>query len=99
MVMLSRLCSFTVVDAQRRHTTLADLAVLGLEDDYPPVTHLCFHLHDTPLRVLPWEAVQAIDWRARRRHGGCRRGPTRSPELERTSAKSRNRSEGSRRLS
>jgi CBS domain-containing protein len=65
MVMLSRLCSFTVVDAQQRHTTLADLAVLGLADDYPPVTHLCFHLHDTPLRVLPWEAVQAIDWRAR----------------------------------
>ncbi|HEV8717383.1 MAG TPA: hypothetical protein VGX03_31755, partial [Candidatus Binatia bacterium] len=65
MVMLSHLRHFALMDAHRRHTRVADLAVALLEGDYPPVTHLFFHAHDKRLLALPWDTVQTIDWRAR----------------------------------
>ena len=64
MVMLSQLGHFTLVDSSQRHAKVADVAVALLEGDYPPVTHLFVQTNTKQCLALPWESVQAIDWRA-----------------------------------
>ncbi len=65
MVMLSHLRRFNVIDAQNRQARLRDVSVALLDGDYPPVTCLYF-LKEERKHSLPWDAVQAIDWKSRR---------------------------------
>ena len=64
MVMLSQLRRFGLVDAHMRHATFIDGAI-ALHGDHPPITRLLFHDAEKVLHVLPWTAVQAIDWHMR----------------------------------
>ena len=68
MLMFSKLRRFQVEDSQGRRARLVDLAVALLAEDHPPVTHL--HFRDKSdggkVKTLPWEAIESIDWRARR---------------------------------
>jgi CBS domain-containing protein len=64
--MLSQLRDFALVDRSQRHAKVADVAVALLEGDYPPVTHLFVQANHKQCLALPWESVQAIDWRAQR---------------------------------
>jgi magnesium transporter len=65
MLLFSKLRSFVLTDGRGRRAKLKDLAVRLLEDDYPPVTHLLFRHQSDKLEVLPWEAVESIDWQTR----------------------------------
>lgn len=66
MLLFSKLRRYVLTDHQGRQTKLKDLAVGLLDDDYPPVTHLLFRHHSDQLEVLPWDAVESIDFQTRR---------------------------------
>jgi magnesium transporter len=65
MVMLSQLRRFKLTDKKGRQARLMDLSVALLDGDYPPVTRLYFLNSKKQRHSLPWENVQAIDWRKR----------------------------------
>jgi magnesium transporter len=66
MVMFSQLRRFVLTDEQGRQARLTDLSIALLDADYPPVTTLFFLNAKKQYRSLPWNQVQAIDFRTRR---------------------------------
>ncbi len=66
MVLLSEVRRCDLVDGQGRRARLRDLAVDLSTGDYPTVTRLVVRWPDREQRTLPWAAVEATDWRARR---------------------------------
>lgn len=65
MILLSQFLRFKVVDPAQKGIKLADLVINHLEADYPVITHLTLHRPGEPKGVLPWAAVQQVDWPAR----------------------------------
>ena len=65
MVMLSELRHFDVVDDAGQKARLADLEVALLDAEYPPVTHLYFHL-GKKLKRMEWKAVTAFERKQKR---------------------------------
>lgn len=61
--MLSKLRRFQLCDSDGGQRHLIDLVVALLESDYPPVTHLFYRGSKDVRMILPWEAVEEIDWR------------------------------------
>lgn len=61
--MLSKLRRFQLYDSDGGQRHLIDLVVALLESDYPPVTHLVYGDSKEDRMILPWEAVEEIDWR------------------------------------
>lgn len=60
MAMLSELLRFDVVDATGAAARLADLGLVLLDDEYPPVTSIYYGAKDR-LQRLPWSEVSEID--------------------------------------
>jgi magnesium transporter len=60
--MLSKLQHFRLFDHGGRRYALADIAVASLETDYPAVTHFVYRNSEGKQMMLPWHAVQGIDW-------------------------------------
>jgi magnesium transporter len=61
MIMLSELLRFRVADAQGENARLVDLTIADLNTDYPLITHLIYRRSQHGERILPWNAVKAID--------------------------------------
>jgi magnesium transporter len=66
MVMLSKLRHFKLVDSDGRRWKLDDLSIALLDSDYPPITHLFFRDPKREQMMLPWDAVNGLDWVRRR---------------------------------
>lgn len=62
MVLLSEFLRFVVVDTHGQHHRLTDLPINVEAGDYPQVTHLLIHQGPLQHSLLPWDAVQDIDW-------------------------------------
>ena len=67
MAALSELLRFQILNAHGG-ARLADLAISRLDMDHPPVTHLVMRTRQRTDVLLPWEAVQRIDWPGRQIH-------------------------------
>ena len=66
MPLLSTFLQFRVGDDSRQQYDLEDIAIALLESDYPAVTHLVYRNSERQHMILPWHAVNGIDW------PGCR---------------------------
>ena len=60
MVMFTELLRFSVADDIGRIARVSDLSIALLDDDYPPVTGICFDEENKHKR-LPWDEVRSID--------------------------------------
>src|SRR5438552_19062137 len=65
MVMLSQLLRHRLTDARGQRARLLDVAVDLSGGDYPEVTRLVSRGPGQQQLILPWEAVEATDWRDR----------------------------------
>jgi magnesium transporter len=63
MAMLSKLWYFRLLDDGGGRHALADIAVALLRSDYPAVTHFLYRNFEGQQMMLPWHAVEGIDWR------------------------------------
>jgi magnesium transporter len=68
VVLLSAFLRFSVTDTTGQRGRLADLAIDLGTGDYPQVTHLLLHAEPMQHTLLPWDAVQRIDWPTRQIH-------------------------------
>jgi len=65
VVLLSEFLRFSVAAPNGQRRRLADLAIDLETGDYPQVTHLLLHMRPPQHALLPWDAVQSIDWPTR----------------------------------
>jgi magnesium transporter len=65
VVLLSEFLRFSVTAPNGQRSRLADLAIDLGTGDYPQVTHLLLHVRPLQHALLPWDAVQSIDWPTR----------------------------------
>lgn len=66
MIMLSGLEKFKLVDGRQQQARLIDFAVSLHDGDYPPVTKLIYKNSKREKLSLAWDAVESIDWNARK---------------------------------